>query len=76
MLVALSEKLPLLSVSASGESMSQVKKITLGVFENNIAAYHCYKSVGFEDVESEKYEYYSINNQQWKCLELELRKEK
>ena len=26
------------------------KKVTLGVFENNTAAYHCYKAVGFKDV--------------------------
>ena len=26
-----------------------VLKISLGVFENNISAYHCYKAVGFHD---------------------------
>lgn len=47
-----------------------VKRITLGVFENNLSAYHCYKAVGFEDVTSESPEYYSIMGQNWKCLEL------
>lgn len=50
----------------------KVKKVTLGVFDNNQSAYRCYKSVGFEDVISDDVEYFSIMNQQWKCLELEL----
>lgn len=50
----------------------KVKKITLGVFENNEPAYHCYKSVGFKDVCVDKYEYYHIFGESWKCLELEM----
>lgn len=48
----------------------KVKKITLGVFENNEPAYYCYKSVGFIDaLESE---YYNILGERWKCLEMEI----
>ena len=50
----------------------KVEKITLGVFENNLPAYWCYKAVGFQDVKAE--EYYPIMGEQWKCLELEMNK--
>lgn len=50
----------------------KVKKVTLGVFENNPAAYFCYKSAGFKDVQAYDAEYYSIMGEKWKCLELEL----
>ena len=49
----------------------QAKRITLGVFENNLAAYSCYRAVGFRDVTGEKPEYYSVMGEKWKCLELE-----
>lgn len=50
----------------------KVQKITLGVFENNPSAYHCYKAVGFKDVALESPEYYHILGENWKYLELEL----
>lgn len=50
----------------------KVQKITLGVFENNPSAYHCYKAVGFKDVALENPEYYHILGENWKCLELEM----
>ena len=43
-----------------------------GVFEKNTSAYNCYKSVGFKDVVTKEYEYYNINGEKWKCLEMEL----
>lgn len=49
------------------------KKVSLGVFENNPAAYHCYKAVGFKDVVSGEVETYHILGEDWKCLELEIR---
>jgi RimJ/RimL family protein N-acetyltransferase len=52
----------------------KVEKITLGVFENNKAAYYCYKSVGFQDIILEKPEYYYLLNEKWKCLELEIKR--
>lgn len=47
-------------------------KISLGVFENNESAYHCYKAVGFKDVVLEKTETYTVLGEEWKCLELEI----
>jgi RimJ/RimL family protein N-acetyltransferase len=49
----------------------KVNKITLGVFDNNTAAYHCYKSVGFCEVSSKRNSYL-ILGKMWKCIELEL----
>ncbi len=46
------------------------KKASLGVFENNLSAYYCYKTVGFDDVVSDKTETYCIMNEEWKCKEL------
>lgn len=53
----------------------RVKKVTLGVFENNPAALHCYQAVGFRLLPSEPAAYYSVMNEEWKCLELEITKE-
>lgn len=50
----------------------KVEKVTLGVFENNLPAYYCYKSVGFKDVIMEHSEYYNVLNECWKCRELEI----
>ncbi len=50
----------------------KVNKVTLGVFQNNQAAYHCYKSVGFQDVVEENQTADTAVDEDWKCLELEL----
>lgn len=50
------------------------KKVSLGVFENNLPAYHCYKAVGFEDVVLDTVETYSVLGEEWKCRELMLEK--
>lgn len=50
----------------------KVERITLGVFENNEAAYYCYKAAGFKDVELAEEEYFKILGEDWKCLELEM----
>lgn len=47
-------------------------KVTLGVFENNPAAYHCYRAVGF--TETGQSSFYDICGEQWKCIELELKR--
>lgn len=48
------------------------KKVSLGVFENNLSAYHCYKAVGFTDVELKEPETYRASGEVWNCLELEI----
>lgn len=50
----------------------KVKKVTLGVFENNPSAYFCYKAAGFKDIQINNSEYYYIMSEKWKCLELEI----
>ena len=50
----------------------RASKVTLGVFENNEAAYYCYKSAGFKESDLEKEEYYTILGQKWKCIEMEI----
>lgn len=46
------------------------KKASLGVFENNPAAYHCYKAVGFRDAIISKEVEYQILCEKWKCKEM------
>lgn len=52
----------------------KVEKVTLGVFENNMPAYYCYRAVGFQDVCPQEEEYFEILGEKWKCLELEIEK--
>ncbi len=49
----------------------KVKKVTLGVLENNPGAYRCYKAVGFRDVPMEKSKYYHLMGKKVECLEME-----
>lgn len=46
------------------------KKASLGVFENNLSAYYCYKAVGFKDTVLDTQEVYHILGEDWKCREL------
>ena len=48
------------------------KRASLGVFENNLSAYYCYKAVGFEDVVLDTTETYYVLGEEWKCRELML----
>lgn len=48
-----------------------VDKVTIGVFENNPAAYHCYRSVGFCEAEPAETELYPIMGEEWNCIYLE-----
>ncbi|MCH5325340.1 MAG: GNAT family N-acetyltransferase [Eubacterium sp.] len=47
-------------------------RASLGVFENNLPAYYCYKAVGFEDVILDTAETYCVLGEEWKCKELVL----
>lgn len=46
------------------------KKVSLGVFECNVAAYNCYKSVGFK--QNKPNTQYLLMGEKWECLELEI----
>ncbi len=50
----------------------KAEKATLGVFDNNPAAYYCYKAAGFKDVKMDKEIVFSFFGEKWKILELEL----
>lgn len=47
-----------------------VSKITLGVFDNNDGARHCYESLGFQSIG--KTETYKMPIGEWACIEMEL----
>lgn len=49
-----------------------VSKVSLGVFENNQNAYHCYKAAGF--VETNHNSVYELCGEKWNCIELEMSK--
>ena len=44
--------------------------VSLGVFENNESAYHCYKAAGFKDVILDETETYEVMGEEWKCKEM------
>ena len=50
----------------------KAEKITLGVFENNPRAYRCYLSAGFTLSPAETAKHYTILDEDWKCLELQM----
>ena len=50
-------------------------KVSLGVFENNLPAYYCYKAAGFQDVILDTVESYSVIGEEWLCRELAIEKE-
>ena len=67
------EMLRLALDKAFGEMKAE--KVTLGVFENNPAAYRCYRAAGFREAPAERKGYYTIFGEQWGCLEMEKRAE-
>ena len=50
-------------------------KITLGVFENNVPAYRCYRAAGFRETPCCDVSRYHIGNEDWKCIEMALTKD-
>ncbi len=51
----------------------KAEKVTIGVFENNPAAYHCYKSIGFCEPVPEETEMIHLMGEDWKCIYLEIK---
>jgi len=48
-----------LAINHSFETLA-MDKITLGVFDNNESAYHCYEAIGFQEVKLDTEEIYKI----------------
>ena len=55
-------------------NMLKAEKITLGVFANNQPAYYCYKAAGFRELSEKKEFMIEILGEQWKCMELEVKR--
>ena len=49
-------------------------KVSLGVFENNLSAIHCYESAGFHRVSLPETESYECLGETWNCIEMEQHK--
>lgn len=50
----------------------KVKKVSLGVFENNKTAIQCYESCGFKRIKLENPESYHCMGEVWNCIEMRL----
>lgn len=46
-------------------------KVSLGVFENNLSAIHCYEAAGFQRVSRLDTERYECLGETWNCIEME-----
>lgn len=49
-------------------------KVSLGVFENNPSAIHCYEAAGFHRVSLPETESYECLGETWNCIEMEQQK--
>ena len=49
----------------------KAKKVTIGVYENNAAAFGCYKSLGFKEAPDKAPVIHNIKGREWKVIELE-----
>ena len=52
-------------------TIAGAEKLTIGVFENNLPAYHCYKATGFIEALAERIEC-EVFGEKWKIIELEI----
>jgi RimJ/RimL family protein N-acetyltransferase len=52
----------------------QVSKVTLSVFDNNVQAFHCYKSLGFKTYAAYT-ECFSYGNEKWGCYYMEVNRD-
>lgn len=51
------------------------RRASLGVFENNPAAYYCYKAAGFHEAPLDTPETYRVLGAEWKCIEMAIENE-
>lgn len=55
--------------------IADAAQLSIGVFENNQPAYHCYKASGFHDVPQESGEICELFGEKWRILELSVNRE-
>ena len=55
-----------------GKHVLKADNISLGVFENNPAAFHCYQAVGFREIALPEKESYCVFGEEWLCREMML----
>ena len=48
------------------------QRLTLGVFENNPAAYRCYRAAGFREIPDLPPTGYAVMGERWECIEMEM----
>ncbi len=53
--------------------MLKASVITLGVFVNNPAAYHCYRAAGFTEIPDQSARYVHVMGEDWGCIEMSIR---
>lgn len=66
----LGKKIVRLALDYARENLN-AKKVTLEVFENNLSAYKCYKSVGFKEYNPPKTGFYNVLGEKWICRKME-----
>lgn len=54
-----------------GFQLLKAQRISLGVFENNPAAQHCYRAAGFREIALPQPITYTLLGETWKCIEME-----
>ena len=62
-----------ISVKYAFEALGATK-VSLGVFENNPSAIHCYEAAGFHRVSLPETESYECLGEVWNCIEMEMKK--
>lgn len=68
--LGLGKALVSMAVKYAFESLGATK-VSLGVFENNPSAIHCYETSGFHRVSLPKTESYECLGEMWNCIEME-----
>ena len=66
----LGKALVLMAVKYAFETL-KARKVSLGVFENNPSAIHCYEAAGFHRVSLPETESYECLGETWNCIEME-----
>lgn len=61
-----------MAVKYAFESLGATR-VSLGVFENNPSAIHCYEAAGFHRVSRPEAESYQCLGETWNCIEMELK---